>query len=251
MGRLTGKVVLITGAGSGLGRAAAVLAAAADATVIATDVNAAGGAETVRLAGQRSHFLPQDTSKAADWSRVLGDIEARFGALHGLVNNAGVLGPMPRPVEAETLDGLHSLFAVNVDGVFLGCKLALSLMAKSGGGSIVNLSSIAGLMGTPHLVSYGMSKAAVRQLSKSIAIHCAREKLKIRCNSVHPGIIETPMGDAVLSDQKFRAMRLASIPMGELGRPEDIGHAVVFLLADESRYMTGAELVVDGGISAI
>jgi 3(or 17)beta-hydroxysteroid dehydrogenase len=251
MGRLSGKVVLITGAGSGLGRAAATLAAAADATVIVTDVNEAGGTETVRLAGQRSHFLPQDTSKADDWKRVLGEIEQRFGALHGLVNNAGILGPVPSPPEMEDIDSLRRMFSVNVEGVFLGCKLAAPLMARSGGGSIVNLSSIAGILGTPHLISYGMSKAAVRQLSKSVAIHCAREKMKIRCNSIHPGIIETPMGDALLDDPKFRAMRLATVPLGEFGKAEDIGHAVVFLLSEESRYMTGAELVVDGGITAI
>jgi 3(or 17)beta-hydroxysteroid dehydrogenase len=171
--------------------------------------------------------------------------------LHGLVNNAGVLGPMPSTHESEDIDSLRRLFAVNVEGVFLGCKLATPLMAKSGGGSIVNLSSIAGLLGTPHLVSYGMSKAAVRQLTKSVAVYCAREKKNIRCNSIHPGIIETPMGDALLVDPKFRQMRLATIPLGEFGRAEDIGHAVVFLLSDESRYMTGAELVVDGGITAI
>jgi 3(or 17)beta-hydroxysteroid dehydrogenase len=251
MARLSGKVVLITGGGSGLGRAAAMLAAAEDATVIATDVDASGGAETCRLAGQRCHFMAHDTRSESDWQRVLGDIESRFGALHGLVNNAGILGPVPATVATENLDSLHRMLAVNVDGVFLGCKLALPLMAKSGGGSIVNLSSIAGLLGTPHLVAYGLSKGAVRQFSKTIAIHCARAGLKIRCNSVHPGVIETPMGEALLADPQIRQMRVASIPLGELGRPEDIGHAVVFLLSDESRYMTGAELVIDGGVTAI
>jgi 3(or 17)beta-hydroxysteroid dehydrogenase len=251
MGRLSGKVVLITGAGSGLGRAAAQLAAAADATVIVTDVNREGGEETVRLAGQRSHFLAHDTSKPDDWARVLADIENRFGMLHGLVNNAGILGPMPNTVETEDLDSMRRLFAINVEGVFLGCKLTIPLLSRSGAGSIVNLSSIAGLLGTPYLVSYGMSKGAVRQLTKSIALYCGREKKKIRCNSIHPGIIETPMGDELLRDPAFRQIRLATIPLGEFGRAEDIGHAVVFLLSDESRYMTGAELVVDGGITAM
>ncbi len=251
MSRLAGKVVLITGAGSGLGRSAAILAAAADATVIVTDVNQMGGAETVRMAGQRAHFMPQDTTQPDDWARVLADIEQRFGALHGLVNNAGILGPVPVSYEAESLDGLRRMFAVNVEGVFLGCKLATPLLAKSGGGSIVNVSSIAGLIGTPQLAAYGMSKAAVRQLTKSVAIQCARSGKKIRCNSIHPGVIETPMGDELLRDPVARQARTAAIPLGELGRPEDVGHAVVFLLSEEARYITGAELVIDGGFTAI
>jgi 3(or 17)beta-hydroxysteroid dehydrogenase len=251
MARLSGKVVLLTGAGSGLGRSIATLAAAADATVIVTDISRAGGEETARLAGQRAHFLLQDTSQADDWARVLADIEARFGALHGLVNNAGILGTVPQTYETATIDGLRQMFAVNVEGVFLGCKLATPLLARSGGGSIVNLSSIAGILGTPQLAAYGMSKAAVRQLTKSVAIHCARSHTKIRCNSIHPGIIKTPMGDALLADPAFRAARIAGIPLGELGQPDDIGHAAVYLLSDESRYMTGAELVIDGGITAI
>jgi NAD(P)-dependent dehydrogenase (short-subunit alcohol dehydrogenase family) len=251
MGRLSGKVVLVTGGGSGLGRATAVLAAAADATVVVTDVNAKGGAETVALAGQRAHFVSHDTSKTEDWSRVLSEIETRFGMLHGLVNNAGILGPMPAPVHVETLDGVRKIFAVNVEGVFLGCKLAMPLLRKAGGASIVNLSSIAGLIGTPALASYGMSKAAVRQLTKSVAIECARGGTKVRCNSVHPGIIETPMGEELLADPVARQARLANIPLGHFGAPEDIGHAIVFLLSDEARYITGAELVIDGGITAI
>lgn len=251
MGRLSGKIVLITGGGSGLGRAAAVLAASEDATVIATDVNAAGGAETCRLAGQRCTFLPHDTRSPDDWRRVLGDIESRFGALHGLVNNAGILGPFPSAPEHESLESIHRMFAVNVDGVFLGCSLALPLMAKSGGGSIVNLSSIAGIIGTPHLTAYGMSKGAVRQFSKTIAIHAARSGTKVRCNSIHPGVIETPMGDVLLGDPAFRATRKQAIPLGDFGKPDDVGHAVVFLLSDESRYITGTEIVIDGGMLAI
>jgi 3(or 17)beta-hydroxysteroid dehydrogenase len=247
MGRLSGKVILITGAGSGLGRSAAILCAAADATVIGTDVNADGGHETVRLAGQRAHFLPQDTTKAEDWRRVLADIKARFGALHGLLNNAGILGKFPHTVETEDIEAMRRVFAVNVEGVFLGCQLAAPVIRDSGGGAIVNLSSVAGLRGTPPLVSYGMSKGAVRQLTKTVALHCARAGWKVRCNSLHPGIIETPMGDQLITEPAARAARLANIPLGEIGRPDDIGHAAVFLLSDEARYITGAELVVDGG----
>jgi 3(or 17)beta-hydroxysteroid dehydrogenase len=247
MGRLSGKVILITGAGSGLGRSAAILCAAADATVIGTDVNAAGGDETVRLAGQRAHFMPQDTTKADDWARVLADIKMRFGALHGLVNNAGVLGKVPHTMETEDIETMRRLFAVNIEGVFLGCQMAAPVMRDSGGGSIVNLSSVAGLRGTPQLISYGMSKGAVRQLTKSVAVHCGRAGWKVRCNSLHPGVIETPMGDQLITDPSARAARLASIPLADFGRPDDIGHAAVYLLSDEARYITGAELVIDGG----
>lgn len=250
MGRLSGKVVLITGAGSGIGRAAAVLATQEDATVIGTDVNEAGGAETGRLAGQRYAFLKQDTSSRPDWERVLGEIKARHGKLHGLVNNAGILGPMNTTIEDEDIDGVRRMFSTNIEGVFLGCKLAAPLIRDSGGGSIVNLSSIAGLIGTPHLAAYGMSKGAVRQLSKTVALHCGRKGWNVRCNSVHPGVIETPMGDKLFKDEKARAERLGGIPIGSFGKPEDIGWGIVFLLSDESRYMTGTELVIDGGITA-
>lgn len=250
MGRLSGKVVLITGAGSGIGRAAAILAAQEDATVIGTDVSESGGAETGRLAGQRFSFLKHDTASKSDWDRVLGDIKTRHGKLHGLVNNAGILGEMNTTIEDEDIAGLRRMFATNVEGVFLGCKLAAPVIRDSGGGSIVNLSSIAGLIGTPHLAAYGMSKGAVRQLSKTVALHCGRKGWKVRCNSVHPGVIETPMGDKLFNDAKQRADRLAGIPLGTFGKAEDIGWGIVFLLSDESRHMTGAELVIDGGITA-
>lgn len=250
MGRLSGKVVLITGAGSGIGRATAILAAQEDATVIGTDVNEAGGAETGRLAGQRYSFVTQDTSNRADWERVLAEIKNRHGNLHGLVNNAGILGAMNTGIEDEDIDGVRRMFSINVEGVFLGCKLAAPLIRDSGGGSIVNLSSIAGLIGTPHLAAYGMSKGAVRQLSKTVALHCGRKGWNVRCNSVHPGVIETPMGDKLFKDEKARAERLAGIPIGTFGKAEDIGWGIVFLLSDESRHMTGAELVIDGGITA-
>jgi 3(or 17)beta-hydroxysteroid dehydrogenase len=249
MGRLSGKTILITGAASGLGRSAAILCAAADATVIGTDIDVEGGLETARLAGQRAHFMPHNTARPEDWRRVLDDIKARFGALHGLLNNAGVLGKLPHTIETEDVEAMRRLFAVNVEGVFLGCQLAAPLMRDSGGGAIVNMSSVAALKATPPLVSYGMSKAAVRQLTKSVAMTYARAGWKIRCTSLHPGVIETPMGDQLVADPAARAARLSTIPLADLGRPDDIGHAVVYLMSDEARYVTGAELVIDGGLT--
>ncbi|TAJ36967.1 MAG: SDR family NAD(P)-dependent oxidoreductase, partial [Reyranella sp.] len=203
MGRVADKVVLVTGAGSGIGRASAELLAAEGATVIVTDINRPGGLETVqRIAnlnsGGKARFEEQDTSKEADWKRVIDDILAREGRLDGLVNNAGISGPFPSTFESESLEQWKRILAINVEGVFLGCKYGVPAIRSSGGGSIVNLSSLAAFLGTPDLSAYGASKGAVRQFTKTVAIDCARKGYKVRCNSVHPGIIMTPMGESIL-----------------------------------------------------
>jgi NAD(P)-dependent dehydrogenase (short-subunit alcohol dehydrogenase family) len=214
-------------------------------------VNARGGEETVRTIGSAASFHPQDTSKEADWKRVIAEIKAKHGKLHGLVNNAGILGPFPSTFETEDLEALRRILSVNVEGVFLGCKHGVPAIRDSGGGSIVNLSSIAGLLGTPDLSAYGISKGAVRQFTKTVAIQCARKGYKVRCNSVHPGIIMTPMGAGVMPDDAARKRSLQRIPIGEFGVAEDIAFGILFLISDESRHVTGAELVIDGGITAI
>jgi len=251
MSRVAGKVVLVTGAGSGIGRATARLLAAEGAAVVVSDINAAGGQETVQQIGGNARFEEHDTSNEADWKRLIDGILAREGRLNGLVNNAGIAGPYPATFETETLEQWRRMLSVNVEGVFLGCKHGVPALRQSGGGSIVNLSSLAAFLGTPDLSAYGASKGAVRQFTKTVAIDCARKGYKVRCNSVHPGVILTPMGDKVLPSDKARERTLRRIPIGDFGRPEDIAYGILYLISDESRFVTGAELVIDGGMNAI
>lgn len=256
MSRVEDKVVLVTGAGSGIGRATAKLLAAEGATVIVSDINKAGGLETVQQigaanAGGPARFEEHDTATEADWKRIIDAILAREGRLHGLVNNAGISGPFPSGFETETVEQWQKILSINVQGVFLGCKYAVPAIRQSGGGSIVNTSSLAAFLGTPDLSAYGASKGAVRQFTKTVAIDCARKGYKVRCNSVHPGIIMTPMGEAIVADERKRERARKSIPVGEFGVPEDIAYGILYLISDESRFVTGSELVIDGGMNAI
>jgi 3(or 17)beta-hydroxysteroid dehydrogenase len=250
-GRVAGKVVLVTGGGSGIGRATATLLAKEGATVVVTDIDRNGGQQTVQQIGGQASFVVQDTSRDEDWQRVIADVVSRHGRLDGLVNNAGISGPYPSTFESEDIAQWRRIFAVNVEGVFLGCKHGVPAIRDSGGGSIVNLSSLAALQGTPDLSAYGASKGAVRQFTKTVAMQCARKGYKVRCNSVHPGVIATPMGDSIVTTDEARERLRRHIPMREFGKPEDIGYGILFLISDESRYMTGAELVIDAGMSAI
>lgn len=251
MSRVTDKVVLVTGGGSGIGRAAAKLLAREGATVIVSDINKAGGLETAQQIGGNARFEEHDTAREADWKRIIDGIMAREGKLNGLANNAGISGPFPATFETETVEHWQKILSINVQGVFLGCKYAVPAMRQSGGGSIVNTSSLAAFLGTPDLSAYGASKGAVRQFTKTVAIDCARKGYKVRCNSVHPGVIMTPMGEAVLPDERKRERMRRSIPIGEFGQPEDIAYGILYLISDESRFVTGTELVIDGGMNAI
>lgn len=225
------------------------------AQVIVTDIQSGVGQ---RLAEELDcAFMNQDVTDEGQWDTVIRDVEARYGALHVLINNAGMEGPFDTANPENTrLSDWQAIHRVNVEGVLLGCRAAIPALRRSGGGVIINLSSTAALAATPDFTAYGASKAAVLHLTKSVALHCARNGSKIRCNSVHPGIVLTPMleriseevakrrgisAEQVLNDFK------SAIPQGEFQEPEDVANAVLFLASNEAKHITGLAMVVDGG----
>jgi 3(or 17)beta-hydroxysteroid dehydrogenase len=248
-GRLAGKTALVTGAASGIGRATVMLFHAEGAKVAATDRNEKGLAD---LKGVADLILPQDVTDEAGWRQVVDAVVAAFGRLDILVNSAGVarLGS----IETASLDDFRFMNAVNVEGTFLGCREAVRVMKETGGGSIVNLSSVAGVIGDAASAGYCASKGAVRMLTKSAALHCARAGYKIRLNSVHPSFAETPMvleGIARASNpERVRAGLERAAPMGRLGKPEEVANTILFLASEESSFTTGGEFMVDGGLTA-
>jgi NAD(P)-dependent dehydrogenase (short-subunit alcohol dehydrogenase family) len=252
MGRVAGKVAVVTGSGMGLGRASCRLLAAEGATVVCTDVAMSPGEETaelIRKAGGKAQFQQLDVSKPENWPRVMAEVEREHGRLDVMVNNAGICHV--GTIEDTTLEHWRHTMAVNAEGVFLGCQHAIGLMKRSGGGSIINLSSIDGVIGEADLAAYCASKGAVRTLTKAVAAHCAEKRYGIRCNSIHPGYIWTPQTENYLRGlghlEKERAKALARHPIGKLGEPDDIAFMVLYLASDESKFVTGAEMVVDGG----
>jgi NAD(P)-dependent dehydrogenase (short-subunit alcohol dehydrogenase family) len=256
MGRVENKIALVTGAAQGLGAATARLLASQGAKVLLTDINVRGAerraAEINTLHPGSTEALEQDVTDENQWVRAIESALSRFGGLHILVNNAGV-GSVAN-VEEETFDNWRRVHAIDLDSVFLGSKHAIPLIAASGGGSIVNISSISGIIAGHNLAAYNSAKAAVRHLSKSIALHCAKAGNGIRCNSVHPVFIDTPILDRIAAGQD-RAVALGKlarqIPLGRVGQPDDVAYAVLYLASDESAFVTGSEIRVDGGISAM
>jgi 3(or 17)beta-hydroxysteroid dehydrogenase len=257
MGSLNQKVALVTGGASGIGSAIARRLSADCATVVITDIQPSLGQETARRG--RFEFLQQDVCDELRWNEVVQTLMERFGRLDVLVNNAGILGPMESVTPENTrIADWKRVFAVNVDGAFLGCRAAIASMRKTGqGGAIVNVGSIAGTLATPYATAYGASKAAVNQLTKSVAQYCAQERLKIRCNCVLPGSVRTDMWTAQATQSaRQRGVSLeqlitegeGEVPMGDFTRPEDIAAAVSFLASNEARHITGIQLIVDGGI---
>ena len=255
MGRAEGKITIVTGGASGIGRACGQRLAEQGAKVRLLDRNAKDGKKAVEAMDQDDvSFMELDVQEEDAWRNAISDVVSEFGGLDILVNAAGIFmrGPEHNP-ETASLADWRSVHAVNMEGVFLGCKHAMPAMRDSGGGSIVNISSIAGLRASAHAAAYGASKSGVRQFSKSVAHHCARRDYRIRCNSIHPGSVETPMGQHAMRGvaatlEEGRERYRNGIPLKEIGEPDDIAYAVLYLASDEAKYVTGQELTVDGGI---
>ncbi|MEM1263225.1 MAG: glucose 1-dehydrogenase [Pseudomonadota bacterium] len=251
MDRVKNKVALVTGAAQGLGAAIAAKLAAEGATVIATDINTDTLKATVAAIGEPTTGLGHDVTSDADWQRVLDTIDAQHGRLDILVNNAGI-AVMGNIVD-ETPERWRQVHAIDLDSVFIGCRAALPLLEQSGAASIVNVSSISGVVAGHNTAAYNSAKAAVTHLSKSIALHCARAANGVRCNSIHPAFVDTPILDSLASSVPRDAVvdKLArQIPLGRIGSPDDVAWAVLYLASDESAFVTGTELRIDGGLSA-
>jgi NAD(P)-dependent dehydrogenase (short-subunit alcohol dehydrogenase family) len=244
--RLSGKTALITGGASGLGDAMVRRFVAEGAEVIITDIDEAGGAALASELGSATRFVPLNVSLEEDWKRVLGDA----GAIDVLVNNAGIT--THGSIEDVTLEQFRHEFEVDVVGVFLGCKYGVAAM-KGRGGSIINMSSLCGVRAQSDLVAYNAAKAAVTHMTKSVALHCATNGYGIRCNSIHPGVIHTPILDKVLAQvpnpDEIYAGWVSTHPVGRIGKPEEIAAMAVYLASDEAGFTTGAEFRVDGGSS--
>src|SRR5213080_533983 len=250
MGRLDGKVALISGGARGQGATEAQLFSREGAKVVLGDGLDEAGRHVeaaIRTAGGEATYVHLNVTSEADWRAAVDTAERRYGQLHVLVNNAGIL--IRKSIEETTEDDWDRIMAVNVKGVFLGTKYAIPAMRRAGGGSIINISSTAGLVGSPYGSSaYTATKGAVRLFTKATAVQHAKEH--IRCNSVHPGPIETDMIRDTLSDPVLRDERLNRVPLRRIGKPEDIAYGVLYLASDESSFVTGSELVIDGGSTA-
>jgi len=261
MNRVDGKTAIVTGAGSGIGKATSRLLSQAGARVVVTDIDARAAGETAReieADGGAALALHHDVTSEVHWGAVIDKTLAEYGQLDVLVNNAGISGAGLGTFEDQTFENWHKVMSINLDGVFLGTQRAVLAM-KDSGGSIVNISSVMGIVGGAG-AAYNASKGGVRLLTKSVAVHCGTMGYKIRVNSVHPGYIWTPMianivdiapAEANLTEDGLRAMLVERHPIGRLGEPEDIARGVLFLASDDSSFMTGSELVIDGGYTAV
>jgi NAD(P)-dependent dehydrogenase (short-subunit alcohol dehydrogenase family) len=250
MGRLDGKVALISGGARGQGAAEAKLFAREGAKVVLGDVLDDEGKKVeaeIQAAGGEATYMHLDVTREVDWRRAVETAVTKYGQLDVLVNNAGIV--IRKGIEETSEADWDRIMAVNAKGVFLGTKAAIPAMRQAGGGSIINISSTAGLVGSPYgSAAYTATKGAVRLFTKVTAIQHAKDH--IRCNSVHPGPIETAMLQEAWADPAMQAERLGRIPLGRIGTPDDIAYGVVYLASDESSFVTGAELVIDGGATA-
>jgi NAD(P)-dependent dehydrogenase (short-subunit alcohol dehydrogenase family) len=256
--RVKDKVALVTGGASGIGRASALLLAKEGAAVVVTDIQDDAGRDVVaaiQKAGGDAIYLRHDVADEDAWIGVVAETKKRFGKLHILVNNAGIA--IASSVLTMSLADWRRQQAINLDGVFLGVKHALPLLRESGGGSIINISSLAGLKGSATLAGYCATKGGVRLFTKAVAMECGAARDNVRVNSVHPGIIETPIWLGIVpganqpgaNAPNLDAISQTVVPIGSKGLPEDIAAGVLYLASDDSRYVTGTELVIDGGMS--
>ena len=247
-----GKTVLITGGASGSGRECAALFLERGARVALADIDSERGIRAADELGAGALFFKLDVASESSWSDLIASIGSAWGRLDVLVNAAGIA--LNADIEETTLDQFHRIHAVNVDGVFLGCKAVIPLMRTGGGGSIVNLSSIAGLRGVAKLAAYNSAKGAVRLLTKSVALHCAEKAYNIRCNSLHPSYVDTPMVREMIAaspnPERLESVMNRVSPLNRMARPSEVAAAVAFLASDASSFINGAEIPVDGGATA-
>lgn len=252
MGKLNNKLCVVTGAGRGIGKAIAKAFVAEKATVVVTDKDAAlGKAVAARLS---CRFLQLEVSNEGDWDRIA----EKYPCIDVLVNNAGITGfeegMVAHDPEHASLEDWQAVHAVNLDGSFLGCRYAIRAMRENGRGSIINISSRSGMVGIPAAAAYASSKAAIRNHTKTVALYCAQEGLDIRCNSIHPAAVLTPMWEPMLGHGEDREQRMAAFvkdtPLKRFGKPEEVAALAVLLASDDAAYMTGSELTIDGGILA-
>ena len=252
MGRLEGKTALVTGAASGIGLQTSIRLAEEGARVMMTDINLEKVRQQAEKIGANATFLKLDITEEEEWISVLDETVKRFDRLDILVNSAGMV--LIADVEQITLEDWRKVHAVNLDGTFLGCKHGVRVMKEFGTGSIINLSSVSGMIGGFNLAAYNSSKGAVRMLTKSVALHCARAGYGIRCNSIHPTFIETPMLESMIRDspdpEKARQTLVRQVPLRRIGKPDDVANMIVYLASDESTFVTGTEMVIDGGVIA-
>lgn len=248
VGRLDGKVAVVTGGASGLGAEDVRRLTEEGARVVMTDVNEAGGLAVAEAAGAR--FVLQDVSEEESWPPLIDLVMTTYGRLDVLVNNAGIA--IAEDIEQATLVNWRRTLAVHLDGTFFGCHYAIPAMKETGGGSLINMSSTAALIGISPFLAYSAAKGGIRSMTKAIAVHCRAKGYRIRCNSIHPGSIDTPMVHAALEHTRGFKMLEASDPAATrkafgIGEPIDVANMVVFLASDESKHINGAELVIDNG----
>jgi 3(or 17)beta-hydroxysteroid dehydrogenase len=247
MGRVQGRVVIVTGGASGVGKEDCLLLALEGARVVITDVNEEGGRAVAKAIGESALFLRHDISVEDDWKTVMGATQDRFGRLDGLVNNAGIL--LLASIEDTTLEQWRNIQRVNADGYFLGCKYGVAAMKKTGGGSIVNMSSSAASVGMPMSAAYSGSKGSVAALTRSVAAVCKANGYRIRCNSIHPDGILTPMTIPYFGGVDPKTLTIDANPQTRFAEPRDVANLVLFLVSDESRFINGAELHIDNAMT--